>query len=55
MLLTGFNGGRDLMKSSMMSWASLLTLGGILPSTSTGFNLYLEKNGTFFNYLYKHR
>ena len=45
LILTGLKGGRDRMKSRMMSWASLLTFGGILPSTNTGFNLYLNKKG----------
>ena len=49
MELTGLKGGRDRMKSRMMSWASLLTFGGILPSTNTGFNLYLNANNRSYS------
>ena len=46
----GFSGGLDLMKSRMISWASLFTFNGNSPSAVlTLFNLYLTK---YFKVMY---
>ncbi len=46
--LTGFKGGRERIKSRMMSCASLLDLAGASPHTITLFSLYLLRIPNFF-------